>query len=250
MNWILLRGLARESRHWGDFPRRLRHAMPQARIHALDLPGCGARHAATSPSTVEAMVEAYRSVLASRGIGAPLHLLGLSLGGMAAASWALRHPGEVAGCALVNTSMRPWCRWRERLRPRAALSLARIAAVREAGRREARILALTSAAPGSHAAVVEEWAGYFREYPVCAANALRQLVAAARFRAPLRAPAPPVLVLCGRRDALVDPACSMRLAAAWHATLAIHPDAGHDLPLDDGDWVAARIREWIDDLRR
>jgi len=250
MNWILLRGLARESRHWGDFPRRLRLAIPDATLHALDLPGCGARHASTSPSTVEAMVETYRSVLASRGIGAPLHLLGLSLGGMVAASWAVRYPGEVASCVLVNTSMRPWCRWHERLRPRAALALARLAGVRKAERREARILALTSAAPGSHAAVVEEWAGYSREYPVSTANTLRQLLAAARFRAPFRPPMTPLLVLCSRRDALVDPACSMRLAHAWSATLAIHPDAGHDLPLDDGDWVAARIREWLGDIRR
>jgi len=25
----------------------------------------------------------------------------------------------------------------------------------------------------------------------------------------------------------------------------IHPEAGHDLPLDDGAWVAGQIRAWL-----
>jgi len=85
---------------------------------------------------------------------------------------------------------------------------------------------------------------------VSASNAMRQLLAAARFRAPEVAPPAPLLVLCSRGDRLVDPQCSIRLAAAWNARLAVHPTAGHDLPLDDGPWVAARVREWTADLRR
>jgi hypothetical protein len=27
--------------------------------------------------------------------------------------------------------------------------------------------------------------------------------------------------------------------------LALHPTAGHDLPLDDGDWVARVVRLWL-----
>ena len=29
--------------------------------------------------------------------------------------------------------------------------------------------------------------------------------------------------------------------------LVVHPDAGHDLPQDDGPWVAERIRLWLED---
>jgi hypothetical protein len=25
----------------------------------------------------------------------------------------------------------------------------------------------------------------------------------------------------------------------------LHPSAGHDLPLDDGPWVAAQVRDWL-----
>ena len=38
-NWLLLRGLAREQRHWEDFPAILERTLPGTRVHRLDLPG-------------------------------------------------------------------------------------------------------------------------------------------------------------------------------------------------------------------
>jgi pimeloyl-ACP methyl ester carboxylesterase len=55
----------------------------------------------------------------------------------------------------------------------------------------------------------------------------------------------PVLVLASAMDALVDPLCSRHLAAEWKTSLAVHPDAGHDLPLDDAAWVARQVRAWL-----
>jgi hypothetical protein len=40
-----------------------------------------------------------------------------------------------------------------------------------------------------------------------------------------------------RQDVLVSPQCSATLAHRWQVELRIHPDAGHDLPLDDPAWV-------------
>ena len=49
------------------------------------------------------------------------------------------------------------------------------------------------------------------------------------------------LGLLERLDRLVSPRCSQRLAAAWKVPLALHPSAGHDLPLDDPDWLLAQL---------
>ena len=76
-------------------------------------------------------------------------------------------------------------------------------------------------------------------------NALRQLLAAARYSAPEAPPPVPVLLLASARDQLVSPNCSRTLARRWGVPLAMHPSAGHDLPLDDGPWVAAEIRRWL-----
>ena len=43
-NWILLRGLARESAHWGDFIPLLQSTFPDAQLTLLDLPGTGRFH--------------------------------------------------------------------------------------------------------------------------------------------------------------------------------------------------------------
>jgi hypothetical protein len=75
---------------------------------------------------------------------------------------------------------------------------------------------------------------------------LRQLLAAMRYRVADTPPAAAVLVLVSAGDGLVDPRCSWRLAARWRTPLAEHPQAGHDLPLDDGPWVADQIARWME----
>jgi hypothetical protein len=39
-----------------------------------------------------------------------------------------------------------------------------------------------------------------------------------------------------------------RLARYWQAAFAEHPSAGHDLPLDDGAWVAGQVAQWSRNL--
>ncbi|MEI6473549.1 MAG: hypothetical protein WCO20_12995, partial [Holophagaceae bacterium] len=67
----------------------------------------------------------------------------------------------------------------------------------------------------------------------------------ARYKAPLKAPVPTLLLL-GAGDRLVDPQCSRKIAARWGCALAVHPWAGHDLTLDDTPWVADRVRDWLE----
>jgi hypothetical protein len=45
-------------------------------------------------------------------------------------------------------------------------------------------------------------------------------------------------------DRLVDPACSQAIGQHWETELIQHPTAGHDLPLDDGEWTTEKIAEW------
>ena len=161
-----------------------------------------------------------------------------------AAAFTDGESGELAGCVLLNTSMRPFGAFYERLRPRNYSSLLRLALVeREARRREATILRLTSSAPQAH--LVAAWARYSTEQPVTRANLLRQLVAAARYRAPAQRPHAPMLALAGGADRLVDPRCSVALAEHWALPIMVHPSAGHYLTLDDGAWVSAQIEQWL-----
>lgn len=244
-SWILLRGLARECRHWGAFPDQLRGALPDSEILALDLPGNGRLHRQPSPDRIEALACWVHDELARRRAAPPYHVLGLSLGAMVAVAWAHAHPLEVAALVLINTSLRPYNRVTQRLRPTALRILATLADGADDEAYERAILGLTSNRADAAAAVLADWTAWRREHPVSGANALRQLWAAARYRAPPAPPAAPLLLLASRADRLVNPVCSRTLAQHWHCPLVEHPDAGHDLPLDDGPWVAEQVRAWL-----
>ncbi|SDG18380.1 MULTISPECIES: alpha/beta fold hydrolase [unclassified Duganella] len=250
-NWVLLRGLMREQRHWGRFPGELAHVLPEANIITTDLPGNGEHHAQRSPTTVAAMVEFCRADLRARGVPAPWSLLALSLGGMVAVEWASRYPQEIERCVLINTSMRPYSRFHQRLRWQNYPAIIKQMWDGGVENQERLILRLTSREGDIERrnGMLERWLSYQREYPVTRANALRQLWSAAGFRAPATRPPVPLLVLSSAGDQLVDPRCSANLARAWKTDHAIHPSAGHDLPLDAGAWVASEIGKWLSKAR-
>ncbi len=243
--WVLLRGLGREARHWGALPDLLVQALPAHAILCPDLPGNGVRNHEPSPTRIEAMVEDCRARLKGGGHLPPYHLLALSLGGMVAASWAASHPHEIAALVLINTSMRPFSPFYERLRPACYAQMLRAAAASDnLPRREALILGLVSNHAARRDAALPAWVALARQNPVSRRNAMRQLLAAARFRASAAAPAAPALVLVSQKDRLVAASCSQALARAWGTALAVHPVAGHDLPLDDAPWVVSEVAAW------
>lgn len=242
--WILLRGLTRESRHWGDFVGLFQQAFPEARVVTLDLPGNGRLNHQRSPTTVEGLVADCRAQLVHRQITPPYHLLAMSLGAMVAVAWSHSHPQEVAAQVLINTSMRPFNPFYQRLRPVNYLSLLRLAWPGTSPELcEHTILRLTSRRQDT--SVLPQWLALRRANPVAGRNALCQLGAAARFCAPAGPLAVPSLLLAGELDQLVSVACSRSLAAVWQCPLQVHPGAGHDLPLDDGPWVLARVAQWL-----
>jgi pimeloyl-ACP methyl ester carboxylesterase len=248
--WVFLRGLAREARHWGDFPARFRAEFAgellAGDILTPDLPGNGRRFLEPSPTRVEAMMEACRRDLRAQGRAPPYHLLALSLGGMVAVAWAARHPEECRAAVLLSTSLRPYSAFYERLRPGAWPTLLRLM-LASGEARERAILELSSARAAELRTVLPAWTAWARECPVSRHNTLRQLLAAARFSA-VEKPPVPLLILAGAGDRMVHPNCSQRLARAWGADFALHPSAGHDLTLDDGDWVAREAKAWLAEM--
>jgi pimeloyl-ACP methyl ester carboxylesterase len=247
--WVLLRGLVREQRHWEGFTLRMQEHFPEDRVVAMDLPGNGSLYQQTSPNRIEGMVASLRAELSERGLRPPFHLVALSLGAMTAISWMSDYPGEVAAAALLNSSVARFNPFWERLKPANYRRILMDGLLtRDLFRKEQAILAMTTNLLDAERreAVARRWADYARSAPVSRANALRQLLAAARFHAPVRLPGLPVLVVNGAGDRLVDPACSRAMARGWGLPIRVHPNAGHDLTLDAGDWVASCLRDWVE----
>ena len=245
MSWILLRGLTREARHWGDFAQLLaRHTGEE--VQTLDLPGNGDFAALPSPTTVAGMTDFLREQAHAHAIAGPHKLLAMSLGGMVATNWAQYHPAEVERLALINTSMRPFGSLTQRLQPGNWPQLALLAARwADADYAEETIHRLTCNQSATHDADIAAWLGLRKSAPVSPTNAARQLAAAATYACAVPAPRCPALVLSSAGDRLVNPVCSTRLATAWQTAHAQHPWAGHDLPHDDGEWVCSQLDSWI-----
>ena len=242
-SWIFLRGLSRESGHWGAFLDAFRLRCPHDAVNPIDLAGNGELYAGTSPATIGDMITQLRRQVDRKQLPLPAHLVGISMGGMVASQWAADWPQEVKSAVLINTSMRPYGKFYQRLRPHSYPSLVSLLWPRTSlMRREEVILALTSATKPRH--VLAEWVGLQEAHPVSGLNAIRQLVAAGRYRAPTNPPAAPTLVLTSQQDQLVDDECSLALSKHWNTELRIHPWAGHDLPLDDAQWVIDQILHW------
>lgn len=243
MRWILLRGLAREQAHWGSFAKQLKDAFPQQQFHTVDLPGTGVHFKESSPTTIAEIRERLQRQVAH--IPKPYSLLALSLGGMVALDWAQHaREGEIQNLVLINTSSGfspPW----QRMKPGAWPYLMKLLARRELFDRESDILALSSNQHAVDLQVAKRWYSIQRQRPVGVRNALHQITAAARFRPAKKRPLPDALLLASRGDRLVDWRCSRALAQRWQWTLQVHPSAGHDLPLDDPQWIIRQIDQFL-----
>jgi pimeloyl-ACP methyl ester carboxylesterase len=246
--WVLLRGLMREARHWGEFPVLFRDAVGAQNIVMPDFPGNGTLHLHASPTNVAAMADDCRAQLRQLGYAPPYRLLALSLGAMVAVEWSARYPDEIANMVLINTSLAPFNPFYHRLRPANYTSLFRFLVFNSTAQREQLILRITSRLSRTQqeqATLLDKWVSFALESPVTRTNILRQLRAAITYRAAQTAPLVPVLLLAGQQDQLVNVKCSLALAQHWGCPIRLHPTAGHDLPLDDPAWVAQQVREWL-----
>lgn len=243
--WVFLRGLIRQHRHWEDFPDRFRAAFPDAVVLTLDLPGNGDLFDRESPVSVTGMVDSVRKQLDARHVRGPVNVLALSLGAMVAIEWMERHPEDIERAVLMNTSLRGMSGFTDRLRPENYVAILKnLLLVRDPVLRESLVLDLSTNLFQDKTALARKWATYAGSHPTSRTNALRQLLAAASYSAPPARPHEHVLLLQGLGDHIVNPVCTTRIAERWRWPLMSHPTAGHDLTLDDPDWVIDCIRTW------
>jgi pimeloyl-ACP methyl ester carboxylesterase len=243
--FVLVRGLAREAGHWLNFDRVLLEYFPDAVIERHDLPGNGSRWRDRSPLDVASMAADLRERVWSRE-RTPVVLVAVSLGAMVGFEWRQRWPNDPLRALVgINTSIGGLCRPWQRLQIPALFSTLDTLALRDAVARERAILELTTSEHRNDLALAQRHASLHEAQPTARGNVLRQMLAAARFRAAPAGSPVPVLLLSSAADRMVDPACSRRIALAFGADLAVHPSAGHDLSLDDPSWCAEQISTWL-----
>jgi len=237
--FVLIRGLLREQRHWGEFKQILQKQFPLSDIITLEIPGNGRLYQQTSANNIAAYTESLRSQLPRQG---NINLIALSMGGMIALDWMNKYPTEINSAVLINTSVRPHSPFFHRLRWQcypAIFSMLR----NSAEQIEQQILDLTSNTYENKTELLKQWQQWRKQNPVSKSSALNQLIAAARFSNPEK-PLHPILIVSSKNDRLVNHSCSKKLHDIWNSDYQQHDTAGHDLPLDEPQWLAQTIYQW------
>lgn len=243
--WLLVRGLCRQQQHWEDFPIKLAQQL-NSQVLSCDIPGTGTEWQRLTPVSIANITLQLRNKFRQQhpDVSYPIRLLGISMGAMICSEWASNFPNEIERMVFINTSFKQFSPIYHRLKPHNIPTLLKILTSSPLSQ-ELSILTMTSNTQHNNQALAQRWCDYAEQQPVSSQNALRQLYAASRFSPPAQPPIKSILLLASTLDQLVDVRSSTAIAAQWHCPIQYHPTAGHDLPLDDSDWVCQKISSWL-----
>ncbi|OGG98191.1 MAG: hypothetical protein A2508_01945 [Candidatus Lambdaproteobacteria bacterium RIFOXYD12_FULL_49_8] len=243
--WILLRGLIRDQRHFEGFEKRLAEFTGDE-VFCIDLPGNGSRYKETSPNSIADMALGLRKEAKRLQIEPPYHILAVSLGGMVALEWTHLFRPEIAGLVIINTSAKGLTPFYQRLRWQNYQKIVRNLLLSDSVKlKEATIIDLTLNLYPDQLALLKRWIQYAQERPTRRINGLRQLWAASNYTLPLPLPHLPTLILASAKDRLVAYENSLILAKLAGGVAQVHPQAGHELLLDDPAWVLTQLEAWL-----
>lgn len=223
---IGLRGLMRGNQHWGDFAKVLKQQNPNLQFVPLEMPGNGERWSEDSLTDPEDVVEDLRKQMQKNQ---KVTLVGISLGGMVALKWAELYPEEIKQVFIINSSLKQYSPFYHRLRPQNYFKILSLINQTEE-LREKGILRMTSSRND------------FLPYPITpfkVINFFRQLILAMKIQIQKMRLKP--IVIASAQDRLVSAECSKEIAYRYQTQILIHPTAGHDIPLDDPQWLAQQI---------
>jgi pimeloyl-ACP methyl ester carboxylesterase len=239
---FLLRGLIRESRHWGDVPNALQKVLPNIDIITPNIPGAGPYHQSISPNNFDEMINFMRNQYSKELTSGSHALLAMSMGGMIAKRWTELYPQDFSKLILVNTSFKGINPVYKRLQPGGMLEFLKIFLTLNIKEREKKIINLVSNAKHRHDDVHKLWAEIQQSAPVSRKSFFNQITAALTYHPSLEKPVPSVYILAGEKDRICSVECSKKLHELWGGEISIHPNAGHDLPIDAPEWFMEKVQ--------
>jgi pimeloyl-ACP methyl ester carboxylesterase len=235
-NWIFIRGLTRGVFHWGEFAKKFQDLHPDYKIEFLEIPGNGELSELITPDDPIELINFLRSKSKIIQSGDEYHLCGISLGGMIVLKWAELYPNKIESVNVINTSLSQFSPFFQRLKIKNYTKIFLGLLVSNTSLKERLILGLTANNHESFEKNLANFVDYSKHHPVKRANFFRQLKLAKRIKIENWKKIKLNVITC-HLDKLVDSKCSIVIAEKLNGNLVIHPTAGHDLPLDDSEWL-------------
>jgi alpha-beta hydrolase superfamily lysophospholipase len=218
----------------------MREKFPEDTIELIDLPGNGERNQDSSPASVSEFVADLRARSELVKKGERFHILSISLGGMITVEWMRQFPHEVIRSYVMCTSSAGFSPARDRYMLPNYLPTAKVLVAKDEVAREEIVLAMTVNSQERRAAEFMALSAYSQKHPLKTSNLVKQIFAASQYRFPKQAPGDVVLI-GSHGDKLVSPRCTLSIGKAWGLPVQMHPWSGHDVALDDPQWLLERL---------
>lgn len=243
---IGLRGLTRGNVHWGPFPEVLKKTVPGIYFLPLEMAGNGNRSSELSHiHPIKAVQDLRRQVQAWKESHPEINItkvtvVAISLGGMIGLKWLELYPDEMDQLIVVNSSLKQLSPFYHRLRPSHYLNIFKTVAWGTIADQEKLILEMTSNRLNLSQKFLPVFIEAAEKNKFLPTNFFRQLILASRIKIKKPLSIKP-LFLCSLNDRLVSWTCSRDLSQKFNGTLQINDQAGHDLALDQPEWLAQEI---------
>ena len=219
---------------------------PNANIITPEIPGVGEFVDQVSPNTLEEMVNFMRDKVLHKITGEDNFLIAMSLGGMMARQWVEKFPNDFKQVTLVNTSFRGINPLFDRIKPISIYNFIKIFMTPGIEAREEAIVKMVSNNSINHEVIIKDWIEIQKKRPVKRQSFINQIKGALKFKPQLDWPNHlPLMILCGKKDRLCSYKSSVELNKKWGGKLFMHPEAGHDLPIDACSWMIENLKEVI-----
>ena len=246
-DFYLFRGLIRETEHWGSFIDQLESQSYVNSVTGVDLPGNGRYNRLKSDLSIKAMAHFAHSHI-DQETERPKVILAVSLGAMVAIE-LLHHYASSYHCAfLMNTSVAGVSPIYQRLQLQSLKHFYEVIISPSLEEKEMNILELVSNVQEKRNNIHDLWVDIARKRPVSTTNAARQLLAASHYRLPKKKPPCPMFLMASKADRMVDYRCTEGLAKKWRLPVMYNEKAGHELALDDPDWVLEQIGSHLQNI--
>ncbi|MCB9092219.1 MAG: alpha/beta hydrolase [Halobacteriovoraceae bacterium] len=246
---LFMRGLVRESRHWGHHLDNYGKILAPIKPITLEIPGNGQYYKQKSFTSIEENVDFLRECLFEIiPKGSKLGIVAYSLGGMIGAQWLEKYPQDFSKAMLINTSFKGICPVHYRLQISSLLQLLITRFSTDPEKRERGIYKIVSNCPEKENETVKLWTEIAKSAPVSTANAIRQIFAAFKFTPKLKKPPVPTMIVASKGDRMCNYRCGEKIANHWNCPIRLHPWGGHELYHDDPEWLGKVLKEWFEDL--
>jgi pimeloyl-ACP methyl ester carboxylesterase len=153
---VLLRGLAREAAHWGEFIPLLESQKWVHSVHAIDLLGMGQFYKLTAPLSI---AENAEFVISQLPVKKERHrvLVAISLGGMVAVEICQKKPESIDQAFVINSSFSNLSPLQQRLQLSAWKRFVKIGRAQDTLLQELEVLQMVSRRTDKHEEIAKQW---------------------------------------------------------------------------------------------